>query len=179
MREDVLRAYLDELATQCLIAKHAIADLNTVISDAYMDMETIRFWSDLQVFFAAAANMRKLLWPGHRGDSARGTDLRTELGVANDSPLHDNELRNRIEHMDERLDAWAQNARSTSDTLIRVRVIGPGSPRAMGIDPGRCLLYFDAQSWQVTFQGEKPYEILPLSWAIYALHTKVTDALAT
>jgi hypothetical protein len=63
-------------------------------------------WYQLQNLLTAAANISKVLWgAGGKLDEER-RPVRESLGVPDDSPLQNTDLRNHFEHFDERLDRW-------------------------------------------------------------------------
>ncbi len=176
MKSEIRNVYLQEIRSQCTLANQAIEDMGGLLTAAYMGTQAPRFWYCLQAFLAAAANISKLLWPSGRGDTERGRELRAFLGIEDDSPLRARDLRNDIEHMDERLDAWAQAAEVDKNLALHVRVILGGQAGLFGLDPARCFLYFDANAYRVTVAGRE-YEILPIARAIHALAEKVDEIL--
>jgi|JI6StandDraft_1071083.scaffolds.fasta_scaffold30033_2 hypothetical protein len=54
------------------------------------------------------AAISRYFWPTSKGNfsETRGEALRAHFRIADDSPLHDRDLRNSLEHFDERLDKW-------------------------------------------------------------------------
>jgi hypothetical protein len=194
MLTEIRTVYLRELRSQCIIGHQAIADMASLTVPAHIESEltsdlgaaSSRFWYCLQAFLASAANISKLLWPSpHDGKDAatRGSDLRTLIatkavapGSALDSSGRD--LRNAFEHFDARLDEWARSARARGDFSIIVRVLWAGPPKVFGVQEDDCYLYFDASSYHVWVAG-KEYEIMPLSWEIYALVDRIDDLLGT
>lgn len=182
MKTETLRIYLLEIRTQSILAHQAIEDMSHLAAGAYMGADSPRFWYCLQMFFSAAANISKLLWPTKRGDSERGRELRTFLEIDDQSPLHEHglarELRNHIEHLDERLDKWIQEADGSEALEPYVRGIGAGAPSIYGLDASRCFLYFDASRYSIIFEGNE-YPIMPTSWAIHALMENVDARLNT
>lgn len=58
-----------------------------------------------------SANVSKVFWPADRSPAKeRGERLRHLTGIADDHPLKSRQLRNHVEHMDERLDSWTANS---------------------------------------------------------------------
>lgn len=171
--------YLDEMRRQCQIALMAIRDLDVAlgwrpvvehIDPAAIDENTIRRWYALQAFLSASANVSKLLWPDPRGDAQRGKDLRDILAVPDSSPLAPPRiLRNHFEHLDERLDRWAQTSQH-KNLLFR----SFGHPGAfVGLDLEDYVAYYDTSNHTVTFLGD-PQPITPLLQALQELY-KVVD----
>lgn len=73
-------------------------------------------WPRAQAMLGSVAICSKILWPPRSGRSSarleghfptRGEHLRSLLGVPSESRLHDRELRNSFEHIDERFEEWA------------------------------------------------------------------------
>lgn len=62
--------------------------------------------SHLQNVVMQAAALSRYFWPVRNAHAERGTELRRALRVGDDSPLRSRDLRNAIEHFDERLDAF-------------------------------------------------------------------------
>lgn len=64
----------------------------------------------VQTIAVQSAALSRYLWPSRTQTihAERGARLRGSLGVAEDSPLRDRELRNHLEHFDERLDQFCQ-----------------------------------------------------------------------
>jgi hypothetical protein len=135
-----------------------------------------RLWYSVQAFLVAAGNTSKLLWPAYwRGEERipeRGPELRNGLAVEEDSPLAPRTLRNRFEHFDVWLEAWAVSSapRGFVDSNI-----GPAS-MVSGFDPGHCLRNFDTVNFAVTFQGET-YQLGPIIEAIQAIHQRAAEKL--
>jgi hypothetical protein len=72
--------------------------------------DALELWYALQGLLIAAANTQKLAW-GQGGKKApQRADLRTSLAIADNSALHNPDLRNDFEHFDERLDEWYATA---------------------------------------------------------------------
>lgn len=60
----------------------------------------------LQNAIVQAAALSRYFWPARLGHEIRARQLRDALGVTESSPLKDRNLRNEIEHFDEKLDAY-------------------------------------------------------------------------
>jgi hypothetical protein len=56
-----------------------------------------------------AAAISRFFWPVRKGHERRAAHLKVALGISEDSPLHNRDLRNSIEHLDERLDFYLKN----------------------------------------------------------------------
>jgi hypothetical protein len=187
MSPEILRVYLYEIQNQCIIAMQAAEDMRREFESAIAKQDA-RFWYCLQAFLSAAANISKLLRYDHVQDrerpnarqvaQERATELRRVLQVNPDSVLLlPRDLRNHIEHMDERLDAWAESAGDDKQASLHVRVIQPGTPELLGFPPERCFLYFDAMNWAVTFKGT-PFDVPPIAWEVNAIGERAAELLA-
>lgn len=193
MAPEIQQVYMQELRSQCVIAIQAGKDMVGLMEGAYVDTlfggyseQSVRFWYALQSFLTAAANISKLLWPRTRKSKSetqlecdarivRGAKLQQLLGIEHDSPLKARALRNNIEHLDERLDTWAESVSASEDSELSVRLILAGSAPIFGLDPKRCFLLFDASNYHVTFAGEE-FEILPISWAVHEMMNRLDTA---
>jgi hypothetical protein len=178
MKIEFRNVYLHELRSQCILARQAVEDMGALLADAPLNEQAPRFWYCLQAFLAAAANISKLLWPSESHAAERGSELRTFLGIDDDSPLRVRRLRNDIEHLDSRLDDWVRVAEADGNLALAVRIIEGGSTGLVGLDPKRCFLFFDASTYCVTVAGQV-YELLPICWAITTLAEKVDEVLDT
>ena len=81
-------------------------------------------FDNIRLALQSAANVSRMLWPPR--NTARGAHLRSLTGIRDSHPLHDRSLRNHVEHVDERLDAWA--AASTRPSLAVEIIIPPCLP---------------------------------------------------
>lgn len=81
-----------------LASTHSEGPLGDIDSHAVLD--------ELQNIIVQAAAVSRYFWPSGSGHEARGRDLRQQFQVAEDSPLKSRDLRNMIEHFDEKLDHY-------------------------------------------------------------------------
>lgn len=65
-----------------------------------------RFLSELQNLIIHAGALSRYFWPANKDHEWRGAELRNTFGISGDSPLKKRDLRNAIEHFDERLDNY-------------------------------------------------------------------------
>lgn len=70
--------------------------------------ENLRIFDCIRLGLQMAANVSRLFWPPR--NSARGAHLRSLTGLPDAHGLSDRTLRNHIEHLDERLDAWTASS---------------------------------------------------------------------
>jgi hypothetical protein len=130
-------------------------------------------WNHLQSFLTASANISKIFWPAYyenRHDeskeySQRGIDLRNFLNMSNKSVLNNRDLRNHVEHYDERLHDWAKKSKMRA-------IVARNLSSVHTDDPYADMANFDMQRYIVSFWG-KHYEILPLVEEIRALYQQV------
>lgn len=85
----------------------ALEELSSDLSgDALARLDASAMLGELQNIILQAAALSRYFWPVRQGHEARGSQLRTALDVADDNPLKNRDLRNEIEHFDEKLDAY-------------------------------------------------------------------------
>jgi hypothetical protein len=116
MDATLLRIFQMQIDHQCyaalLAADNAPAGLH--------DMDSRRFWANIQNCLTAVANISKALW-GQGGRYANEReDLRIRLQVDDNSPLRSTGMRNNFEHIDERIDWWHKNSvtKNFTDWLV-------------------------------------------------------------
>jgi len=83
---------------------HAFEECNPVNSIHTLSAHEIL--NELQNIVLQGASLSRYFWPVRKGYSNRGEFLRKALNVNEKSPLKSRELRNAIEHFDERLDEY-------------------------------------------------------------------------
>lgn len=182
----VLRIYQMEVKQQCVYALIALQEMQDRLANpeqGFHEDGTYRFWSAMQTFLGACATISKLCWPSEarkKGESLdevqfrtkRGQELRQSLGLTDSSPLKDKELRNSFEHIDERLDQWANHS---PHRMLMSRCIG--EPGAFVIDPPMAptdwVGYLDRSTMEVTFQGPS-VPLNPMALAVRQLYDGVT-----
>jgi len=72
-----------------------------------------------------SAALSRYFWPVRKGHEARGQQLRETFVIDESSPLHNRDLRNALEHFDERLDKY-----------VELEVVGCIFPEYVGRKPG-------------------------------------------
>lgn len=100
------------------------------------------FWIAITAMLSTAGNMSKILWPPSTRPYAqnRARHLRDLLLIQDDSILKLRDVRNKLEHYDERLDDWSKRADrgeliSLVDGIFQCGVDGL-SPSLDGLSPG-------------------------------------------
>ena len=130
----------------------------------------IHMLCELQNIVLQAAALSRYFWPARKGHEARAYQLRAAFNVSEESPLKNRDLRNEIEHFDERLDAHLSDG-----------IVGYVFPEFVGQLPesdGRPThifraYYVDAGVFEVL---GKRYEIEPIAREILRLHDRLTVA---
>lgn len=127
-----------------------------------------------------ASNVSRLFWPspprrrkGESADtyrsriaghcaSARAAHLRAAVGLAEDHPLKSREIRDHLEHFDERLDDWAET--SVGKSIVQDLIGGPNA--IVGIADEDMMRWYDPATHSLRFRGSQ-----------YAIRT-IVDGLA-
>lgn len=119
---------------------------------------------ELQNLILQAAALSRYFWPVRAGHEARAAHLRAALGVGEDSPLRNRDLRNEIEHFDEKLDAYLADGITGHILPAYVGALSPsdGVPTHMFK-----AYYLDAGVFEML--GNR-YDIKPIAEEIQRLH---------
>lgn len=181
------RVYVMEVKSQATFATHAIMDLNESLKNLGDVHGNRRIHSEVfrqtHSFLTHASNVSRLFWPPRLNKKkdeptedyekrsaftkARGKALRELFAINEQSPLKNRDLRDHLEHYDERLDHWSntsQNRNICSDTI--------GPPNAIsGIAPTDTMRWFDPTTNSFLFRGEK-YELQALVTEVTSLPGK-------
>jgi hypothetical protein len=123
--------------------------------------------NELQNIVLQGAAVSKYFWPARAGHERRAEQLRNSLGIDETSPLHSRDLRNGIEHLDERLDRYLADGivgyvipqyfgRSTDSKGVPMHYF-----RAYFIDTGEFQLL------------DERYKIAPMAEALWALNKRL------
>jgi hypothetical protein len=114
----LMNLFQEQVARQCrfllMAADEAQAALNELQVRRTDRNAMNRFWFSAEHMMSAAANISKALWGSGRKQAeiaARREPLRASLEVADNSPLRVKDLRNHLEHFDERLDQWLDESK--------------------------------------------------------------------
>ena len=95
--------------TQALESAQNIHDVISALADnadLLQPVDTTSCLNEIQSIAIHAAALSKYFWPIGKPYKARGEHLRKRLSVQDDSPLSNRELRNQLEHLDEKLDDY-------------------------------------------------------------------------
>ena len=152
-----LRVHQRQVAHQCSTALQAVhlANLGLTTNDQEI------FWASIQNLLTAAANISKACW-GQGGKLVeQRRPLRESLEVPEDSPLANTDLRNHLEHYDERLDRWYETSQNKNHADFLIGPVGS----IQGIVDTDVFRHFDPATGDVIFWGEH-YSIPTLATAI-------------
>jgi hypothetical protein len=193
--EQMLReAMLRQIAEQCVAALTAAELLNGALGrlaeeqaqrqnggmhDVHQaEVTRNQLWFASHALLNAAANVSKHLWPGRRKRqdvqdrfAHRGEELRAILGVNDDSPLNNRDVRNDFEHADERLEEWWLD---NPNHNLATRTIGP-----IGIEwsnvPGLITQHelFDPQRKAISFL-DHVIDLEPLAQALAEIYERAS-----
>jgi hypothetical protein len=180
----VAMVYLGEIQRQAEYALNAVEQVNSATRElgstppasADPSIATAEVFRGLHSFLAHTSNISRLLWPAfprrRTGEVAKHYQARTEkvpkikrasrlrelLGLQpDDHPLKSRQLRDHLEHFDERLDDWSET--SESHDFVQEH-IGPESQIAH-LAPRDRLRSFDPALAVFCFRGER-FELGPL-----------------
>ena len=142
----LLRVFQRQVGLQCRYLLLAAEDVNKGLQQ--QDIE-YTFYA-LQNLLNAAANISKALWgtKGKRADARK--ELRDSIGIADDSPLRDPDMRNNFEHFDERLDKWWKDS---SRHMHVDFVVGPKNMVSVGDETDQFRI-FDPDTMDMVFWGQ-------------------------
>ncbi|MCY1684009.1 hypothetical protein [Kocuria sp. SL71] len=165
----LMQLHQRQIKHQCQAALIGIDVANQGMHESDQDI----FWAGIQGFLTATANVSKTLWgtEGRKFVVSR-QPLREALGVSDDSPLASRDLRNHLDHFDERLDEWY--ATSESHNFVDF-YIGPPGSLGLDLDPRDMFRQFDQTENIITFWGEN-HPIGPIVAALQDLLPRASAA---
>ena len=192
--------YLREAVTQCDFARNALLGVNNVlprIRPAAMagDMEKSKIlhqevFRSIHSLLTHASNVSRMFWPAmparRKSEDAaayearcnanprlaRAKTLRECAGIPEEHGLRSRELRDHLEHFDERLDDW--QATSTGHNYVQ-DFIGPAGAFA-GIDEADMMRWFDPTTNRFRFRGNE-YDLQSLADSLGELRAKCEAAI--
>lgn len=149
----------------------ALEELSSDLSgDALTRLDASAMLGELQNIILQAAALSRYFWPVRQGHEARGSQLRTALDVADDNPLKNRDLRNEIEHFDEKLDAYLSDGLAG---YIIPEFVGP-LPENDGVPTHIFRAYYlDVGLFEML---GKRYEVEPLANEILRIHDRLLVA---
>lgn len=125
-----------QISFQCECAIRAADDINR--GNAFYGVQN---------FLVAVANISKALWAGGGSNAAGRKELRDALGLTDQSPLNDVDMRNFYEHFDKELFKWANDPN-------RSGLIDLNACHIDGIDPAKMLRSYDPATKTAVFAGQ-------------------------
>jgi len=157
--------YIHALLFNAQAALNSLASVSEAIGDAIngadkdgmnkLDQDWVL--NHLQTAVVHAAAISRYLWPARKGHEYRGAALRSALKVVDASPLKNRDLRNQIEHFDEKLDEYLANG-----------IVGIIVPHYVGREPaesevpGHIFRAFFLDAGVFVLLGQR-YDIQPLA----------------
>lgn len=147
MKEYIVLQAQREICTQIIFA---LAAYDNITKKAEIDRVTIH--SSIHSFLTHCSNISRLLWSSARRGSIKSEiccDLASVLEIPNLPLLADRDLRNDLDHYDERLVSWIKEAypvrMSVSDlTVGDITVKGrPGTKHLRHYDPSTTVYTFE------------------------------------
>jgi hypothetical protein len=129
--------FMNQLVTYAAGAAREPDALNAALAKG--DVEGV--FSAAQAIVAAAGMMSKMLWSPSKEPTAvaRGAHLRAELGVTDASILKTRNVRNSLEHLDERLDEYL----ATSDNILDRNISPQNGITLDGQQPQHVRRFYD------------------------------------
>ena len=161
----LLRMFQAQVAAQCEIVLRQHKELNAAVQrgsprDAF---------AALQALLTAAANISKACW-GQKGKKAvQRAALRTSIGLGENSPIQDTDMRNNYDHIDERLESWWKDSPNHN---IADGNIGPANMIG-GFLPVEMFRGYDPASQTALFWGES-FDIRAIVNEVSRIQPKVT-----
>lgn len=170
---------LDDFATWVYLEEitHQVAHVLYAAKALKKALRSMRRKGNEEVYFAlhsllaAAGNISKLLWPREGGGTGKAAEQRRRRGVAvrhllratSESVLRSRELRNHIEHYDERLDAFvASGVQNRLDRVVttkeKIKALGLATTPDRLFNPKTGVFSYredDVDVWAVQQEAER------------------------
>ena len=178
MDEFIEGIYLRELLAQCEYAVGAIQQMNEILKARGSPSEFFREAGD---FLQHSSAVSRLLWPPGSTSRAkkkrakkRGAHLRQTLKIDDAHVLRNRTLRDHFEHLDERLDDWAETSpnRNIVDNMIGPRTAIGGE----AIKDQDIIRMFDPSTKLIVFRGER-FDIQGLVNGLTEVQAKAAERL--
>ena len=132
--------------------------------DPLGDIDSHAVLDELQNIIVQGAAVSRYFWPSDKGHEVRGRELRQQFQVTEESPLKSRDLRNMIEHFDEKLDHYL--AKGIVGYIIP-HYFGPDG-RSSGVPKHFFRAYFtNVGVFEIL---GKRYEIEPIANELWRLH---------
>lgn len=160
--------FIHELAEQCMFVRMAKIDFKKCLTTDNYGLDREYYY--LQSLVIALGNISKILWPTNKKYESRRKELRTFLDVKDDSVLKKRDLRNVLEHFDEKADDWF-----AEEERHRYSDRGVGSMEGTIIPTAKeRLRVFDPETWTLTCLGQE-YKLGPALQAAYELYEAIQE----
>lgn len=147
-----LEPFVRELYRQCNFGVRAFRELQAAY-DARSEWD-LDYLYPIQNLLVAAAIVSRILWPTKDKHAERGRTLRHCLEVADASPLKDRKIRDRLEHIDEKIEEWRRRDGKTHMDAI----VGSRGFRAflvkMSYSEVSLFRHYDPSTYQFSFWGD-------------------------
>lgn len=176
MDEFTKEIFVRELQAQCRFALNAVGQINFCLKQlnsrglepeksSYFHSEVFR---GIHSFLTHASNVSKILWPGLPKQKPneskeqykqriskikkvyRAMELRNELELPEEHTLRNRQLRNHLEHFDERIDDWSEHSESKN---FAQDIIGPENA-IVGLAKTDIMRWFNPTNGTFLFRGE-------------------------
>ncbi len=170
--------YINAMLFNCQSAIQSLVRISTALEklpqnateEDILNLPGHAILNELQNVVIQGGALSRYFWPVRKGHEERGHQLRQALAVGDDSPLHDRNLRNAIEHFDEKLDAYLS---SGLVGYIFPEFVAP-RPREDGMQGHFFRAYFIDCGVFRLLDGE--YEIEPLALEIQRISAALEEA---
>lgn len=165
----LLRIYQRQIVHQCRAALFAAENLNEqqklIEAGKNEEFNHEVLWCSIQNLLTASANISKTLWSQGARKSVEREPLRESLNIQDESVLANTDLRNHLDHYDERIDRWF---RDSVDHVYIDYSIGSVNSSIGGVDETNIFRHYDPETGHVVFWGEH-YSIPELIAEIHPL----------
>jgi hypothetical protein len=144
-----------------------------------VEMMHNQLWFASHALLNAAANVSKHFWPPRRKRQDvrdafpdRGKELRQSLGVEDDSPLNNRNVRNDFEHADEKLEEWWLDSENHNIARRTIGEIG----LELSDPPGLITMHelFDPERVAISFLDDV-IQLQPIGDALAAIYEKAAE----
>lgn len=161
---------------EALRALQAVRRLAGVREQRHPGVEILEWRSiirELRAALTATANLSRVLWSARNAVSrARASELRGLCNLPDEHALDNRDLRNHIEHTDERLDLWLADGPRPFLTVEYVAHVEPDIPDEKRAEAkAACVLVYDVASDTVTYLGD--------TFSLSDLEAQVTEVQAS
>ncbi|WP_145961324.1 hypothetical protein [Salinisphaera sp. LB1] len=126
--------------------------------------------NDMQNIIVHAAALSRYFWPVRSGHQDRGAQLRQALAIDESNPTYSRDLRNSIEHFDERLDRYLSNG---IVGVVIPEYVGP-KPIEDGV-PGHLFRAFFTDTGEFRLLNED-HNMTPITTEIIRIRDALVEA---